>query len=118
MSYLYLASPYSSPEASIREARYREALRASAWLFQHDMLIFSPIVHCHHLAESHAMPSDAEFWKSYDQTMIRFSSGVIILQIEGWRESKGVTAEIAFANQLGVEIIGMSVLLGGGYRLA
>lgn len=115
--YYYLASPYSHPDPAKRSERYGAAVAASAWLFKRSIFNFSPIVSCHPLSVSHSLPGDAEFWKKFDQTMIRMSGGVIVLQIEGWRESVGVQAEIAFANFLGVRVTGLQVLVDGEYKL-
>lgn len=118
MSYYYLASPYSHPDPAVRERRYAEAIAASAWLFQRNLFNYSPIVSCHPLSVHHAMPGDAEFWRAFDQTMIRYCSSMVILQTQGWRESVGLKWEIDFANSLGIKIIGMQVLATGGFKLA
>lgn len=115
--YFYLASPYSSSDPAIREARYTEAVRASAFLFKEGMFNHSSIVHNHFISLHHHLPPDAQFWKEYNQNMIRFSGGMIILMIEGWRDSRGVKMEIEFANMLGIPIQGLNVLQGGGFRL-
>ena len=104
MSFIYLASPYSHSEASIREARFKEAEAATVWFLKQKVWVYSPIVHCHALAKEHNLPTDAGFWQEFNHTMIERSSGVIVLGIEGWQESKGVKDEISFAREMGLEV--------------
>lgn len=106
-SYWYLASPYSHPDASKITARFNEAVRAAAWLANQRVIAFSPIAHSHPQAIAHDLPGDWQFWKHFDEVFVRQSAGVIVLQLEGWRESKGVKAEAALAKALGLPIYGM-----------
>lgn len=99
--YQYLASPYSHPDATIREARYLEAVRATALLMNAGEIIFSPIAHSHPIAVNHSLPLDWQFWEAYDRAFIQHCEGVIVLMLDGWRESKGVKAEIEIAKGLG-----------------
>lgn len=115
--YHYLASPYTHPDPSVREHRYFEALRALGWLYKHGFNVHSSIVQNHPLAVLKNLPDDINFWRDYNRAMIRFSAGVFILMLEGWRESAGIKEEIEFANFLGVKITGINVLIEGGYRL-
>lgn len=99
-SFFYLASPYSSlsPNPVIardaRQFRYREAMRATAWLLSREIWTYSPIVHCHEMAHAYSMPTDAAFWSDYNEVMIMSSRGIILLQIDGWFESVGCADEI------------------------
>lgn len=97
---IYLASPYSHKSADVMYNRYLTALRVTATLMRGGQHIFSPIVHCHHMAVQHAMPRDFEFWMKYDKHMIDISSGIIVLAIPGWQQSRGVTAELAYADEI------------------
>lgn len=99
MSYIYLASPYSHPDDAIQEQRYRAALDATAYLLRCRAWVYSPIVHCRPLALAHSLPHDAGFWQEYNFTMIRSAARLLILQIPGWRESKGVSAEFIYARK-------------------
>ena len=100
MSYIYLASPYSSPEPFVQEERYLKACRATHYLLAQKIWVFSPIVHCHELAKMVDLPKDATFWKDYNFAMLAGASKLIILRIEGWEASAGVRAERAEADRL------------------
>ena len=104
MSFSYLASHYSSPDPEIVQTRFLAAEAATAWCLRHSLWVYSPIVHCHALCEAYQMPSDAEFWKEYNFAMLARSSKLLLLNIDGWKESKGVAAEIAEAYRLHLPI--------------
>jgi len=116
-SYWYLASPYSHPDEAIRHARYEQVETALAWLLIRRMRSYSPIVHCHAMAVRHKMPTDAGFWQDYNHLMIGKADGVIVLRIEGWEQSKGVTEEREFAAQIRKPVLDL-LPTPDGYLLA
>jgi len=95
--YIYLASPYSHEKEDIREFRYMQVREATAQLLNEGVPVFSPIVHCHELAKHHDLPKDAEFWKFYNRTMLKWASELWLLLLLGWRESTGMESERAMA---------------------
>jgi hypothetical protein len=97
---IYLASPYSHPDPPIREARFNAACRATAELVLAGRAVFSPIVHGHPLVRF-GLPTDWSFWQRFDEEHLRLCDEVLVLQIDGWRESVGVRAEVEFAAALG-----------------
>jgi hypothetical protein len=97
---IYLASPYSHPNAAVRAHRFREVCRAAAMLLSAGHAIFSPIAHSHPLVE-HGLPTDWFFWQRWGQNMLTRCDEVVVLQLDGWIDSVGVQAEIALARSLG-----------------
>lgn len=97
---IYLASPYSHPEVTIREQRFRDACRAAAQLLASGLTVFSPIVHGHPLVD-HGLPTDWSFWKRFDRDHLVRCDEVVVLMLDGWQESVGVAAEIQIAGELG-----------------
>ena len=114
-AYMYLASPYTDPDIAVMEQRYLAAMKATHWCLTHSIQVFSPIVHCHEMAIKYIMPRDFDFWREYDQAMIAPCSGLLILDIEGWTSSKGVTSEINLAIRLGKSISHLIPEKGGTY---
>jgi Domain of unknown function (DUF1937) len=108
MAYVYLASPYSHADARVVRERYLAAERATAWLLNRRIWTFSPIVHCHSLAEAYGLPTDADFWRSFNEAMLERSDALWILGIEGWQESRGIIHEADCANRLKLPIKFMS----------
>ena len=60
-------------------------------------LVFSPILHCHPLAQHHALPGNYEFWRNYNHHMLRLCTEVWVIRVQGWEDSEGVRGEIAEA---------------------
>jgi len=94
---IYVASPYSHSDPAIRQARYEAACQATAELLRHGLQAFSPVVHSHALAEL-GLPGDWEFWQLIDQDLLTFCDELLVLMLDGWRESRGVNAEIETAH--------------------
>lgn len=97
---IYLASPYSHSEAVVREERFRAACQATARLIAAGHVVFSPIVHGHPLVH-HGLPTDWSFWEQFDRDHLVRCDEVVVLTLDGWRESVGVAAEIRIAEELG-----------------
>ena len=93
---IYLASPYSE----VRENRYRAACGKTAELMRQGVMVFSPIVASHPLT-FHGLPGDWAFWEAHDRRQLELCDEVVVLMLPGWRESKGVQAEIALAEEFG-----------------
>ena len=106
MSYIYLASPYSHPEATVRQERFVAACKKSAQYAVKGIPVFCPIAHTHHMADY--MPEDKRMdfalWMKLDLPLVRMASEVHVLCIDGWRSSRGVTREIEFATQCGIPV--------------
>jgi len=96
MSFYYLASPYTHESLEVMEGRYAAALHCLQWLIKRRIWVYSPIVHCHHVAINYVMPKDNDFWKEYNREMLDEASGLIILKIDGTAISVGVQDEIKY----------------------
>ncbi|MCC7253837.1 DUF1937 family protein [Hyphomicrobium sp.] len=90
----YMASPYSKYAAGIWPA-YREAARIAGRLVDAGLNIFSPIVHSHPLAAYGDIdPLNHALWMKADAPFCAMAGGLLVVQMDGWHESKGVLAEI------------------------
>lgn len=89
---LYLASPYSGSPAE-RMSRYHQALVFTERHLLRGHQIFSPIVYGHPFAGS--VGTSAAAWQEFNAWMIDACSEMWILTLPGWKESKGVSQEIA-----------------------
>ena len=90
---IYLASPYSHPDADVRRDRFEAACRVAAGMMRAGDLVFSPIAHSHPIAVHGGLPLDWEFWKPWDRWALAHCDRFAILTLDGWQESRGVTAE-------------------------
>ena len=98
---IYLAAPYSSTEPSVVEFRVREINYAASIIFSGGNHVFSPISHTHPITEaSENLEGSWEFWAEFDERMLSFCDEVHVLTLPGWKESKGVTAELSAARRM------------------
>lgn len=91
---IYVASPYSHPSAAIRVYRYREVEKYTVDLLRARSWCFSPIVHCHKMANRHSLPFTADYWQEYNFHMLERADALHVLKLPGWEDSRGVQAEI------------------------
>jgi len=117
VTYYYLASPYTHADEQVMQQRFEAAERCLHWLLQKQIWTYSPIVHCHALAKRYGLPKDHLFWKTYDRAMIVPSRGILVLMIDGWKTSSGVTDEIVYAEQINVSVETIEPA-GDEYRIA
>lgn len=106
MKFIYLASPYSHPDADVRQARYHAACRKAAQYATKGIAVFAPIVHSHPLVPY--MPAeqvmDFDLWMRMDLPILKDADELHVLCIEGWRGSRGVNREIEYAEQCGIPV--------------
>ena len=101
---IYLASPYSHPDPEERERRFILVCRKCSELMASGLLIFSPIAHTHPVAVYGALPLHFDYWAEYDRRMIEVCDELAVLMIDGWKQSRGVIAELEIAKFLGKPI--------------
>ncbi len=100
--YIYLASPYTHEDVLVREIRFLEAVRATAYILNKlHVNAFGTIVHSHPIATRYSMPVEWEFWADYDQAMISHSAEIWVVAIPGFTNSMGVQTELKIARKLG-----------------
>ena len=105
MKKIYLACPYSNPDPQIMEYRFNEVTKKAADLIQQGYIVYSPITHNHFIAVKYGLPRGWEFWKEFDISFIKWCDVVCILSLDGWKESKGIDAEINIAAKLGKTVV-------------
>ena len=105
--YYYIASPYSHADAEVVQQRFEAAVKASGRLMQANLIVFSPIAHSHPIALASMLPGDFGYWERGCKVFVAQSIGIVVLKLAGWRESRGVTAEIAIAKKLGLPVFYM-----------
>jgi hypothetical protein len=100
---IYLASPYSHPDAAVRQQRYEAVATFVAERFG-GRVIFSPIVYSHNMAVAYDLPLDAAAWQRFNNAMQYAAKETWVLMLPGWEQSRGVQYEIEFAKQFDHEI--------------
>jgi hypothetical protein len=100
---IYLASPYSHPDPLVCQARFDAACQAAAGLITAGQAVIATIVQGHPLVRF-GIPGSWSFWASLAREYIARCDEVVVLQLDGWRESEGVQAELALARELGKRV--------------
>jgi len=101
---IYLATPYSHPDAAVRKQRFELACRVAGEMMSAGEYVYSPIAHSHSISEMCDLPTSWDYWRGFDELMIRNCSLVMVVKAEGWQESEGIAAEMIIAAELGKPI--------------
>lgn len=103
----YLASPYSLFPAGI-QAAFEQVCQEAGRLIRHGVPVFSPIALSHPLAVWGDLdPKDHSLWLPFDEPFMRWCDLLIVLEMEGWKESFGMAHEIEHFARAGKPIVHM-----------
>ena len=104
---IYVAGPYSHSDPDVRQQRFVEHCIAAAKLADADVCpVFSPIAHGHALCEQGGLTRlDHDFWMRQCLPFLRNADALVVLTIDGWRESKGTQVELDEAAALQIPVI-------------
>ena len=97
---IYLASPYSHPDAAVKAERAEKARRYTAEMIEAGHILFSPIVYG--LALDSTVGTQWRDWIAFDARMISACDELWVLMLPGWGESDGVAEEMEIAKDLGI----------------
>ena len=97
---VYLACPYSDGSALVEDQRFIAANRAAARLMQFGVFVLSPISHSHPISRAGDLPIDWAYWEAYDRALLACCRKMVVLMLDGWKESVGVQAEIKIAEEM------------------
>ena len=60
------------------------------------------------MGEQSRSVSGYQFWQKRDRWFIRKCDGIVVLTLDGWVESEGVTDEIKYARSRGLDVVYLS----------
>jgi len=92
----YLASPISTKDPLLLWGRYEAASRALARLITAGHLCYSPMTHWMSAVATWHLPMNWAFWEPISRNFHQRCDAMIVLQLPGWEESKGVQTEISW----------------------
>ena len=94
---IYLATPYTDPDPAVRRARFEAVTQAAGALMRQRFLVFSPITMGHPISEACAdIPVEFPYWETACLSYLTgWATRLVVLTLDGWQASRGVTAEIA-----------------------
>ena len=104
----YLASPYSHKEREVMLHRADVVTKAAVDLLQQGIFVFAPIAY-NAPWEKYRLPGNWGFWQEFDKAFVSRMDAVVVLQIDGWDISEGVTAEIKFAEENNIPVYYLSL---------
>jgi len=100
---IYISSPYTHPDMTVRQARHDLACAYTACLMQRGKEAISPIAHSHALALVHELPHDINYWHKWNHLLLRQCCEIHYLQMPGWESSVGMAFERGVAMCRGLE---------------
>lgn len=104
---LYISAPYTHESPLIISNRVAKVNSVFAKFLAAGIHSFSPITKGHGInemyGEIHGFTWD--HWMKYDLRLLKECHVMIVLKLEGWSESKGIQAEVAFAHLYGIPIV-------------
>ena len=101
---IYIASPYSHQLDSVRYERFTLARAYAHHLMAQGRVCFSPIAYGRQFEKVFSVAPDHETWMDFNNWMLLASQDVHVLKLDGWLQSRGVTHEIALANDHGIPV--------------
>lgn len=104
MRAIYLAGPYSHPDAEVMEIRERELTYAAATLMECGYVVYSPITHGHPISKAQSLPGDFDYWMKQSLHFLLKCDMVAVLCLDGWVDSVGIRGEVTVANDNGIPI--------------
>ena len=99
-----MASPYSHPDENVRLRRFEQACKAASELMATGEAVFCPIAHSHSIHVQAPLPETFEFWMAMDKPILQHCTRMVVLMLDGWQTSKGVSEEIRTAEAMGIPI--------------
>ena len=106
---IYLAAPYSHPDKAVVEERVKLVCQFAAYLMNEGMHNVSPITTGTGIFNHATLPSTFAFWESFSYALLEVCDTLFVLELPGWEESIGVTAEIAHAKAKGIKTISIDL---------
>jgi len=108
---VYVACPYTSKSAKVRQARVAKVTLLSALLFAEGVDVFSPLTHTVPLESvllSMAQTGrwlNARSWLDLDKTFIRkWAEKMLVLCLPGWENSYGIQRETSWCMDLHIPV--------------
>lgn len=104
---IYLASPFWHESEEVRLLRVNLVRKAAAELMEKGYVVYSPIAHCIDISKHlySANRHSHEFWMKQDLPILQRCDALWVLMLDGWRQSRGLQAEIHFATDRSIPTV-------------
>ena len=106
MAVYFLACPYSHPDKNIVESRFDSCTLAATKMSLAGFPVYSQITISHpiNLSLAKNMPGEKLDWAPLDKAFMDKCDEIIILELDGWKESGGVQREIDYFKDRGSKV--------------
>ena len=104
MHKIYLACPYSDPDPAVCERRTIEADKMAAKLMAQGNIVYSPLSGSHRIAHHMDNHLDHDFWLNQDLAFIDWADEIVVLDLPGARQSRGIARELEHAKKRGIPV--------------
>lgn len=101
---IYLCTPYSHPDALVREERFQTACKIAGRLMNQGHVVYAPICHSHPIAVLCRLPGTWDYWERVDRHFLSMAREVWVVKMDGWTKSTGISKEISIATDMGKPI--------------
>lgn len=103
---IYVASPYYNPSSEVIQERMEKIYKFIGEYIKLGIHVITPLF-MHEVAVRHNLDGTYAFWDKYCLDLLKRCDKMIVLCLDGWKESRGVNAEIEFceANNIPIEYI-------------
>lgn len=102
---IYIGQPYWHDNEEIRIHRFMAGSVVAGRLMERGDIVFSPIAHSHPIASMLNQQQNHDFWLKQDFHWLKMCDKLVVLKLDGWRESYGLGKEIQFARDNNIEIV-------------
>lgn len=99
----YLGTPYTHPDPAVQQFRHQAVTLLAYQFFLQGKLAYSPITHNVPIDQC-GFSGDWLVWREFDQNMLARCGKLVVFQLPGWQDSKGLQNEINFAQAHNIPI--------------
>ncbi len=96
---LYLAAPYWHERKEVRDFRANTARACARRLIEHNCMVYCPFIYSYGLET--APRGGEEYWRAHSLLMAQRCDEIMIIELDGWKDSAGVMKEIEIFKERG-----------------
>lgn len=101
---IFLSIPYTHENADVVEYRVSIAQKTVAFYLNKGEVVYCPIAFFHNIGKQNNIPLTWAHWKEQCKNIIAMCNKLVVVMIEGWEASTGVTEEIQLAKDLNIPV--------------
>ena len=99
---VYLASPLSHPSPRVMGARLEAVRHVCGEMIKQGVIIYSPLAYSCEMDRRGFRPPQG--WYAFDLPFLARADELLVLQLPGWEQSKGIIMEMAAARTKGLPV--------------